>query len=98
MYILGAATLLTKARIIRDKQAETIIDSIFCMWLADGPGAPKRFLSDNGIEFSNFAFQEMCELINVVECKMPVESPWSNGLCEQNHAVVDSMVKQDGNV
>ena len=64
------------------------------MWLTDGPDAPKWFLFDYGTEFLNFPFQEMCELINVVECKTAVESPWSNGLCEQNNAVVDITVKE----
>ena len=72
-YLFDAATRLTKARTFRDKRTGTIIASIFIMCLADGPGAPKRFLSNNSTEFSDFAFQEMCELNNVVECKTAVK-------------------------
>ena len=92
LYLIDAATRFTKARVIKDKTSRTIIDNIFLMWLSDGPGCPRRFLSDNGKEFANYEFQEMCELLNILELKTAVEAPWSNGLCERNHAIVDNMI------
>ena len=34
----------------------------------------------------------MTENLNITICNTAGESPWSNGLCERNHAVIDEMV------
>ena len=94
LYLIDAATRLTRARVIFNKTKEIIIENILNMWVADGPGVPKRFLSDNGLEFANTDFQDLCEVFSIEELKTPVESPWSNGLCERNHAVVDQTLKK----
>ena len=52
-------------------------------------GSPKKCLADNGGEFPNPNFNSICENLNVHLLKTAAESPWQNGLCERNHAVVD---------
>ena len=64
------------------------------MWIAEGPGAPSTFLTDNGGDFSYESYTEMCKNFNIRERKTAVESPWSIGLCERNHAVVNEMLKK----
>ena len=75
------------------KLREAIIDAVM-MKLADGPGASKTFLTDNGKEFTNQGFQEMCKLPNMRDFRTAVESPWANDLFGRNHAVVDEMVNK----
>ena len=55
-------------------------------------GTPSKFLTDNGGEFANDEFQDMCENLNIVIMRTAAESPFSNGLCENNHTVIDDML------
>ncbi|PIK39346.1 hypothetical protein BSL78_23810 [Apostichopus japonicus] len=57
-------------------------------------GAPKKFLSDNGGEFANEEFRDMAENLNIEIWNTAGYSPWQNGLCERNHAVVDNCVEK----
>ena len=82
------------AEVLDSKAKDEIINAIIFKWVATGPGLPKKFLSDNGGEFNNAEYTNMCQNFNIVECKTAAESPWSNGLCERNHAVVDQMVNK----
>ena len=57
-------------------------------------GALKKFLADNGGEFANPELTDMCGNVNVFMMNTAAESPWPNGLCEQNHAVVDRCLEK----
>ena len=57
-------------------------------------GALKKFLADNGGEFANPELTDMCGNVNVFMMNTAAESPWQNGLCEQNHAVVDRCLEK----
>ena len=59
------------------------------MWVGSGFGAPGKFLADNGGEFNNEEYRDMCQNLNVEIMHTAAESPWQNGICERNHAVVD---------
>ena len=57
-------------------------------------GKPKRFIADNGGEFSGSEYTDMCEMFDVEMMKAAAESPWSNGLCERHNGVIkESIVK-----
>ena len=94
LYLIDVAIRYPKAIIIHPKSQDTIIENAVTMWIAERPGAPRKFLSDNGGEFANESYSEICENFNIRECKTTVESPWNNGLCERNPAVVDEMVRK----
>ena len=94
LYLNDVATRFTVAEVLLNKSKEAVINALITKWVGTGPGLPKKFLSDNGGEFNNAEFTDMCENFNVIECKTAAESPWSNGLCEWNHAVVDRMVSK----
>ena len=57
-------------------------------------GAPNKVLVDNGVEFDNPELLETMEQFNIEVCATAAYSPWSNGTCERNHAVVDLMVNK----
>ena len=63
-------------------------------WVGSGMGTPKKFLADNGEKFANPEFTDMCENLNVFMMNTGAESPWQNGLCERNHAVVDCCLEK----
>lgn len=62
------------------------------MWIGTGIGSPAKILVDNGGEFANAEFMDMCENFNIRIMSTAASSPFSNGLCERNHAVIDEMV------
>ena len=62
------------------------------IWVGNGLGAPKKFLTDNGGEFANEEYKDMCANLNVEIMNTAAYSPWKNGICERNHAVVDDCV------
>ena len=90
-HMIDHVTRLSACAVIKDKKPETIIKELFRIWIGVY-GTPKRFLSDNGGEFSNGKFRELCEKLNVRVHTTAAESPWSNGLCERHNAVIADMV------
>ena len=69
-----------------------MVDAVVDTWIAAGMDAPRKILIDNGGEFDNNEYLETMEQYNVEICVTGASSPWSNGICERNHAVVDTMV------
>ena len=94
LYLIDTFTRYTQAFIIPNKKAETIIDCIMKGWIYNMFGAPRRFLADNGGEFANDKYRDMCENLNIEVLNTGAESPWSNGLVERNHACVDLMLEK----
>ncbi|VDI71372.1 Hypothetical predicted protein [Mytilus galloprovincialis] len=64
------------------------------LWIGSRMGPPKRFLADNGGEFANEIFCDMCANLNIDIMNTAANSPWQNGICERNHAVVDDCVSK----
>ena len=94
LYLIDVFTRYTFASIIKDKKADTIIDVVVKNWVLGPFGPPRKFLADNGGEFANEKYRDMCENLNVEVLKTGAESPFQNGLCERNHAVVDGMLEK----
>ena len=57
-------------------------------------GVMRYILNDNGGEFTGNEIKEVKDILNVVDLTTGAESPWMNGLCEKNHALVDSMLER----
>lgn len=94
LYMIDIFTRFTLACFIDDKKPDTIIDSIVKIWIGSGMGSPKRFIADNGGEFANSNFRDMCENLNIEILHTAAQSPWQNGTCERNHAIVDRCLEK----
>ncbi|KAG1704025.1 Retrovirus-related Pol polyprotein [Nymphon striatum] len=92
LHMVDIATRFSLATVIRKKTPEVIADKIMALWIGSGMGPPKRFLADNGGEFANEIFRDMCANLNIEVINTAAYSPWQNGICERNHAVVDDCV------
>ncbi len=55
-------------------------------------GVMESIISDNGGEFCSDEMREVCSILNVEKLTTAADSPFQNGLCERNHAVVDNML------
>ena len=87
------------AEIIKDKEPHTIVKTILKILVlchGVGPGMPQRFQFDNGGEFNNPQVIELAEKhgLTLQPITTAAKSPFSNGLCKRNHAVVDLMVEK----
>ena len=91
LHVIDHATRLSACAPILNKLPETIIKELFRIWIAVY-GVPEKFLSDNGGEFSNSKFRELCEKVNITVHTTAAEAPWSNGLCERHNLVIAEMV------
>ena len=95
-YMIDEYTRFSAAVIIRSKQASVIVDNFMKHWIAIH-GPPKVVLSDNGSEFNNEEFRDMCENFNIEVKTTAAYSPWSNGLCERhNQTLTNIMQKSQG--
>ena len=92
LHLIDMATRFSISTVIHKKDKQVIIDKIIQKWIGTGLGCPGKFLADCGGEFANEEFLDVCENLNITVMNTAAESPFSNGLCERNHAVIDEMV------
>ena len=79
------------ATFIRNKQASTIIKSLFLTWISTFD-PPLKFFSDNGREWNNSELRELGEAFNIKIMTTAAESSWSNGICERLNGILAGMV------
>ena len=90
-YLFDTFTRFGAADFVENKKAETIVRATMTLWNLAPWGPPKKYIADNGGEFANELYRDMCENLNIEVLKTGAESPFQNGLCERNHAIVDQM-------
>lgn len=76
---------------IKRKQTSVIIDKLIEHWIGVF-GVMEAILTDNGGEFNSEEMREVSSILDVRVCTTAAESPWSNGLCERVHCIVDGML------
>ena len=91
LHLIDHVSRYSAASYVNSKKPEEIISKIFKIWISIF-GSPYKFLSDNGGEFVNSEFLELCEAFNITVKTTGAESPWSNGLCERHNGVLGSML------
>ena len=91
LHLVDHATRLSVAVFIPNKKAPTVVKAILRYWISVY-GATEKFLSDNGGEFINSEFTEMCERFNIDVKTTGAEAPWSNGLVERHHVIITHML------
>ena len=93
LHIIDHATRFSAATVIKSKKPEVIINDFFKHWVAVF-GSPKKVLSDNGGEFANADFVDMCQNLNISFVTTAAESPWSNGLVEKHNGAIGEAVSK----
>ena len=93
LHLIDTGTRYSAACIVRTKHKVEIIRQIYRIWISYF-GSPKKFMSDNGGEFSNDLFREMNEKLNIETATTAGESPFSNGTVERhNKTLMEAMQK-----
>lgn len=93
LVMVDLATRYCTAIVINDKCAPTIINGVFRSWIAVF-GPPRKVITDNGCEFNNAEMRALGEAFNVKIMATSAESPWSNGACERQNAVIGDIVRK----
>ena len=91
LHLIDHATRLSSSIVVASKEPKKIIDAIFKCWIRVY-GTPDKFLSDNGGEFANSEFLDMCESLNIIVKSTAAESPFSNGLVERHNLIIADML------
>ena len=92
LHLVDIAKRFSLAAVTKKKTPEVITEKIMTLWTGSGMGPPKQFLADNGDEFANEVFRDMCANLNIEVMNTAAYSPWQNEICEHNHAVVENCV------
>jgi len=91
VHLIDLFTRYSMACVRKTKRQDCITDAIMKIWIKYF-GSPRKFLADNGGEFANAGYTDMCESFNIEIMKTAAESPWSNGTCERHNAVIKMSV------
>ena len=91
IHMIDPVTRYAGASAIKSKEAEEIITKIFDKWISIF-GRPGLIITDNGGEFVNEKFLEMCNVMNITFKTSPAESPWCNGTVERHNGVLSEMI------
>ena len=94
VYFIDFMSRLCIARKIMRKLPGEVVQAFMSGWLASGYGIPEEILVDNGGEFTAEEIKEFTSILNIKVNTTASHSPFSNGLCERNHAVMDSMLEK----
>ena len=94
IYFIDLYTRFMRGCVLKRKIPDVVVESFITTWIAAGFGAPRKVLVDNGGEFDNPLYLEAMEQYNIEVCATGARSPWSNGICERNHCVVDVMIEK----
>jgi transposase InsO family protein len=87
LHLIDASSRYSTATLIHTKHKDEIVKQIFRIWIAYF-GCPRKFMLDNGGEFSNDVFREMNEKLNVETITTAAESPFSNGTVERHNGIL----------
>ena len=87
LHLVDHASRLSAGCRLSSKNPNVILKGMFSSWLKH-PGPPTKFLTDNGGEFMNSEFLDLCEQMNITVKTTAAESPWSNGLVERHNLVL----------
>ena len=93
LHLIDHATRYSAALVIPNKNKETIIKTLFEIWIRIF-GAPTKFFHDNGGEFVNEQFLIMAEKFNISVKTTAAESAWSNGMCERHNGLLADHVNK----
>ncbi|KAL5262236.1 hypothetical protein ACHWQZ_G007827 [Mnemiopsis leidyi] len=82
-HIIDHATRFSSSKLIKSKDKEVIVESIFTHWIS---------IFDNGGEYVNKSYTDLCEKLGVHIATTGAEAPWSNGLVERHHDLLSRNV------
>ena len=93
LHTIDQFTRFSRTIIIKNKTAAIVLKGVLHSWIAIF-GSPKSILADNGLEFNNEDFRDLCDQFGIQVYGTAAESPWSNGVNERHNALLGQMVEK----
>lgn len=93
LHMIDHLSKLSQAKILRDKTGRSVVEGILEKWVSVF-GPPRRILTDNGGEFLNLDFQEMCDLLGIKHSTTASYAPFANGVVERANGILGNMVQK----
>ena len=93
LHLIDMFSRYTISVFVTRKTGTTIIEAIINHWIGYF-GVMGGIFSDNGGEFRNDEMREVASILDYELCTTAADSPYQNGLCERNHAIVDLMLSK----
>ena len=90
LHMIDYTTHLSASTVITSKKPD-LISKIFQVWISVY-GLPEKFLSDNGGEFANDHFTNMCEAMNINLKLTSTESTWNNSFVKRHNLILGDML------
>ena len=97
LHVIDLLTRFSTAIIVKNKTKEVIVSGFLKSWISIF-GAPEQTLCDNGKEFCNKDFLDMCQNMNITMKTTAAFAPYSNGVVERHNGILAEMtlkIKED---
>lgn len=91
LHMIDLLTRFSAAIIIPSKSPQVILENLMQIWV-NPFGRPEQVLTDNGGEFCNQDFVDLCSNIMIDVKTTAAFSPWSNGMVERHNGILADMV------
>ncbi|EYB97728.1 hypothetical protein Y032_0138g2082 [Ancylostoma ceylanicum] len=79
---------------VPDKTAETVANTLFLRWIAEGCRWPKAIMSDKGGEFENKVMQEITKITGIQHVTTKGYNPRENGITERLNGTIVAMLRK----
>ena len=93
LHLIDCQTRFSTSTIVPDNKAETLISSIFKIWIAVF-GTPANLISNNETYFANEKFVSMGKEYNIYVKTTVPESAWSNYICNRYNSILGEMAER----
>ena len=93
LHLIDLATRYSQAVVIRTKRGKVIVDKTMIHWVAIF-GRPVQIYTDNGGEFVNEEFMQMCLKFGIKVKTTAAYAPWSNGIVERHNGQIGEAVNK----
>jgi transposase InsO family protein len=91
VYFIDYFSRLVVAKYVKRKYPREVLEAFMSGGLRPGYGIPVALLVDNGGKLTGAEIVEMTSFLGIKVHTTATCSPFSNGVCEKNHGVVDHM-------
>ena len=92
-HMIDEVSRLSSAKLIQNKQPETIIDVLMEKWISVY-GSSKRIVHDRREEFENAKMNTFLTLMGVRSASTSAYSPFSNGVVERHNSVLKTTMNK----
>ncbi len=91
LYMIDCFTRYTVATFLKSKTPEEVVRAFMTHWVRYFQ-KPREIITDQGNEFTGSIMMEAMSKLDIICHTTAAYSPWSNGLCERNHYLVDNIL------